>query len=307
MSFAGRNSALQKRATGDRGWEVGTSQASRIGIKANLTRKITNRTNTIIIVDGVIKNTINLVVQQNTLSGVGRRRSQFTPNADGIIAKRYYLGELNIISDLIPLVQGLGENWTTLFLYNIPNSANPTHVTYSGVPQAALVYSKFAPYDIIITEDSDFSLWASLTPNVTNMNSMFKDCDGLTGLGLSSWVTSSVQDMSGMFFRATAFNGVISNWDTSNVTNMTQMFRGATSFNQDLSWNTSSVVNMGAMFTDATSFNGDLSWNTSNVNIMSGMFKGATAFNGDISKWNTSNVLLMISMFEGASNFNQVT
>jgi endonuclease YncB( thermonuclease family) len=74
------------------GWEVGSSQASRIGIPARLVRNISERTNTLRVTDGkIVNNDKNLVVVQNTLSGVGRFRSQYNVDADGIKSARYYL------------------------------------------------------------------------------------------------------------------------------------------------------------------------------------------------------------------------
>ena len=50
--------------------------------------------------------------------------------------------------------------------------------------------------------------------------------------------------------------GEISTWDTSKVTSMYGLFCGATSFNQPLNkWDVSNVTNMKFMFLDATSFN----------------------------------------------------
>jgi len=40
--------------------------------------------------------------------------------------------------------------------------------------------------------------------------------------------------MSGMFFNADSFNGVLTSWDISSVTDMSKMFAKADAFNQDL-------------------------------------------------------------------------
>ena len=91
MSYNARLRATQKRATGNRGWEVGSNASLGVGIPSRLVRTVSERTTPMTWVDGELKDDRNLVVQQNTLSGVGRYRSQFNVNADGIKSVRYYL------------------------------------------------------------------------------------------------------------------------------------------------------------------------------------------------------------------------
>ena len=62
-----------------------------IGIPTRLVNKVNERTTPMNSVDGVLKDDRNLVVQQNTLSGVGRYRSQFNVDAGGIYNKKYYI------------------------------------------------------------------------------------------------------------------------------------------------------------------------------------------------------------------------
>ena len=98
MSYNARVRARQNRAGGlygfDRGWEVGSNQGGAIGIPARLVRKINERTTPINYDgNGVKRDDRNLVVQQNTLSGVGRYRSQFNVDSDGIKSVRYYIGD----------------------------------------------------------------------------------------------------------------------------------------------------------------------------------------------------------------------
>ena len=124
---------------------------------------------------------------------------------------------------------------------------------------------------------------------------------------ISTWITSSVTNMSFMFNNATSFNGNISTWDTSNVTTMRSMFNGASAFDGDISlWDTSSVTTMMQMFANNSAFDGDISlWDTSAVTSMHSMFWLNDIFNGNISTWDTSNVTNMIYMFNEASAFNQ--
>tara|TARA_E500000318_G_scaffold61574_1_gene57136 strand:+ start:5266 stop:6765 length:1500 start_codon:yes stop_codon:yes gene_type:complete len=83
--------------------------------------------------------------------------------------------------------------------------------------------------------------------NVTNMSRMFlqSSFDG----DISGWDTSTIENMSHMFYFATNFNAAIGNWDVSNVTTMNGMFFEAQSFDQDLgSWNIGSITDMLSMF-----------------------------------------------------------
>ena len=124
---------------------------------------------------------------------------------------------------------------------------------------------------------------------------------------ISGWDTSSILNMSEMFYGATSFNQNINGWNTSNVTDMSNMFYGATSFNQPLNgWNTTFVWNMSSMFYGATSFNQNINgWSTSHVTNMSSMFYEATSFNQNINGWNTSRVTNMSEMFYKAKSFDQ--
>lgn len=124
---------------------------------------------------------------------------------------------------------------------------------------------------------------------------------------ITTWDTSNVTSMNGLFVGQTDFNQDITFWDTSQVTDMSSTFGGARSFNQDIGvWDVSEVTNMSAMFAAAFNFNADIgSWNTNKVTDMSRMFENAQNFNQDISSWEVGNVTSMASMFEGALVFNQ--
>ena len=104
------------------------------------------------------------------------------------------------------------------------------------------------------------------TAAVQGMSWMFRDCVGLTALNVSSFNTSEVTDMSGMFAVFSTTSGTpkltsldLSNFDTSKVETMYQMFYKPVdedaSFVDSLSslnlssFDTSSVTDMDQMFT----------------------------------------------------------
>jgi len=74
---------------------------------------------------------------------------------------------------------------------------------------------------------------------VTDMQYMFYDVS--FNQDLSEWDTSSVMDMTAMFYMATSFNQDLSKWDTSHVTSMRDMFRWANSFGVCLIWDISNA------------------------------------------------------------------
>ena len=117
---------------------------------------------------------------------------------------------------------------------------------------------------------------------------------------LSSWDTSRVTNMSGMFgFQGQSdgpmygFNHPsIQYWNVSNVENFQGMFNTNYSFDHNVlnGWLLYSAINMEQMFQESK-FSGDLSsWTTNSVTNMHKMFRNAWYFNRDISMWNVANV-----------------
>ena len=95
------------------------------------------------------------------------------------------------------------------------------------------------------------------TSHVTDMNSMFAGCSGLTSLDLSNFDTSHVTNMYRMFAAASNLQELdLSNFDTNQVTNMNNMFAGTASL-QSITFGSKFVHKPEAtttgMFTDCAS------------------------------------------------------
>ena len=138
----------------------------------------------------------------------------------------------------------------------------------------------------------------------TDMTYMLRN-SAVTTEDLSGWNVSNIETMIGVF-QSTSFNGDITTWDTSSVTNMTGLFYSNSSFNQPIgAWNTSAVTSMESVFSRARSFNQPIgTWNTSAVTNMVETFYGASGFNQALGAWDVSNVTNMSGMFRNSA-FNQ--
>ena len=145
------------------------------------------------------------------------------------------------------------------------------------------------------------------TSNVTNMQSMFNNCSGLTTLDVSEWDTGNVTTMIQMFTGCSSLTTLdISNWNTSKVTNMSFMFTRCSNLTTlDVSkWDTNNVTNMWSMFYYCSNLTTiDVSnWDTGNVKNMNYMFYNCSSLTElDVSKWDTSNVTSMNNMFDNCS------
>ena len=117
---------------------------------------------------------------------------------------------------------------------------------------------------------------------------------------ISTWNTSQVTDMSGLFGRT----GLNENDDVEDKSCV--LLADLPLFNDDISaWDTSSVTTMEKMFQGQSAFNcpiGD--WRVDKVTNMRHMFDGASAFNQPLGDWKVDKVTNMCMMFHGASSFN---
>ena len=140
------------------------------------------------------------------------------------------------------------------------------------------------------------------TSQVTDMSSMFYNCQSITSLNVSGFNTTNVTNMSNMFLNCFALTNLdVSGFNTSNVTSMQGMFQGClalTSLNVS-GFNTTNVTNMSNMFFECRLTSLDVSgFNTTNVTNMSQMFYGCNDLtNLDVSGFDTTKVTNMSYMF----------
>lgn len=194
----------------------------------------------------------------------------------------------------------LDDNGVTIHCDSLPvgESASFNGVTYTRIDSI---------------DDLDAMRWSIhdrrqvCTSGVTDMSEWFgaKGIRVPSRLDVSTWDTSSVTDMSFMFYYEGGFNQDIGAWDTGRLTDMSVMFANSY-FRQDIgAWDTSSVTSMAGMFTRSEKFNQNIgAWDTSRVTDMSHMFENTRSFNQDIGDWDTRRVTDMSAMFAN-SYFNQ--
>ena len=146
------------------------------------------------------------------------------------------------------------------------------------------------------------------TSKVTDMGSMFRDCQYVTTLNLSNFDTSKVTDMSAMFYVCNKLSSLnLSNFNTAKVTSMASMFNSCVSLtNLDLSsFNVANVTNVYGMFQYCSSLTSlDLSsFNTANVTDMRYMFQACSKLkNLNISNFDFTKVTNHTGMFANVPN-----
>ena len=170
---------------------------------------------------------------------------------------------------------------------------------YLNTSQVTSMYQMFKDCQLLTSLDvSGF-----ITDNVVYMTDLFSGCSALTTLDVSGFNTSKVTKMNNMFNNCQALTTLaVSHFNTGKVTNMNYMFYNCSSLTiLDVSgFNTSKVTNMGSMFSGCEKLTSlDVSgFNTSKVTNMSGMFSRCKVLTAlDVSGFNTGNATDMNAMF----------
>ncbi len=150
------------------------------------------------------------------------------------------------------------------------------------------------------------------TSNVVNMEGMFQACEKLEYLNVSSFDTSSVTNFSWMFNYCENLEKIeISNFDTSNATNMSLMFGQCLKLKQlDISnFDTSKVTDMNSMFQDCEALeNLELdSLDVSSVTDMDWMFNDCRKLKTlDLSSFETNSLVTTVGMFFDCAELQEV-
>ena len=149
------------------------------------------------------------------------------------------------------------------------------------------------------------------TANVTDMTSMFDNCQNLSSLNLSKFNTENVTNMSYMFDNCQNLSSLdLSKFNTAKVTNMYAMFTHCQNLSSlDLSkFNTENVTDMSWMFSDCQLSSLDLSnFNTEKVREMYNMFSFCQKLSSlNLTNFNTEKVTNMDYMFNGCSDLTTI-
>lgn len=137
-------------------------------------------------------------------------------------------------------VEGTIETWDGSFEGNVASSGG------DDMLQARVDATNSCKYLLYEYQGANVSFLSRLdTSEVTDMTSMFYNCDNLTTVPLFD--TSNVTDMTSMFYSCNNLTDVPL-FDTSRVTNMKNMFSFCTKLTTVPAFNASSVTNLSGTF-----------------------------------------------------------
>lgn len=159
---------------------------------------------------------------------------------------------------------------------------------------------------------TELDLSSSNAEKVTDMLEMFSGCNALSILNLSGFKTGALTDMRYLFTSCYSLESLdLSGFNTENVTNMIAMFYNCSSLRSlDLSsFNTRKVTQMQRMFDGCTNLESiDLSsFDTENMGYMTAMFSSCRKLETlDLSSFATPNMISMVRAFENCENLKKI-
>lgn len=193
----------------------------------------------------------------------------------------------------------------------------------SGIFEGAQKYNKpTGKWDLRAVTDASNMFKDTVLFNQT-VDNLFKSADGVDPI---------VENISGLFDGAAAFNQEITSWNLSTVKDASKMFANNTKYNQwmntlfasanvveDVSgmfensnyngvlsnWIFHEALDASDMFKNNTTFNQYIEpmFNSTSARIedLSGMFEGATSFNKKITNWKPANAITLKNMFKDSA------
>jgi surface protein len=159
----------------------------------------------------------------------------------------------------------------------------------------------------------DLSTW-SFAPTATNgVREAFRDCQAMTGVNVSGWDVSAVEDASYCFYDCynIPYISGINTWNTTNLTDSSRMFN----FCYDLleldlnSWDVSNVTTMLSMFNNCQSIHtiNIADWDVTSVTNMGDLFHGCfDLVNLDLSKWDPSSNTNLYRIFDSCTSITSL-
>ena len=148
------------------------------------------------------------------------------------------------------------------------------------------------------------------TSKVTDMTEMFAFCSDLTNLDISNFNTKNVETMSLMFAMSGFAELDLSGFDTSSLHDVSGMFYGMSNLKRvDWEEKVENVTSMYAMFTQCTSLQeiNLANFNMQNVRSMISMFEGCTALESATFGYGYTEALMdMEDIFKGCVNLRFV-
>ena len=171
---------------------------------------------------------------------------------------------------------------------------------------------EFCKYFEPSLEEGEYTIKLILKNKIKSCRNMFRNCQTIRSIDLSSFDSSEVEDMSRMFFKCIYLEELkLSNLDTKNVSNMEAMFQKCKSIEKiefPQSFITNNVKNISLMFHDCNNLNNiNISFDTQKVENMRGLFQNCFHLKKlDLSSFKTDKVKKMNSMFENCCLLEEI-
>ena len=171
-------------------------------------------------------------------------------------------------------------------------------------------FSKY--FEPSLKEGDEYIIKLIIKSKIKSCRNMFRNCQNIRSIDLSSFDSSEVEDMSRMFFKCIYLEELnLSNLDTKNVSNMQAMFQKCKNIEKiefSPSFITEKVKDISLMFYDCNNLKSvNLSFDTQNVENMKGLFQNCYNLKKlDLSSFKTDKVKKMISMFENCTLLEEI-